>query len=97
MTRLFDAFVNFLDGQEPLLYYSNLSLKTEVVKTAFLIATLIISDILFVSMSSSSAAHQWLTLGREDLPAMDGLGPQLLYHHSPLLHRPWALQYVGQH
>ncbi|EED85569.1 predicted protein [Postia placenta Mad-698-R] len=47
VTRLFDAFVNFLDGQEPLLYYSDLSLTTEVVKTAFLIATLIISDILF--------------------------------------------------
>lgn len=48
VTRLFDAFVNFLDGQEPLLYYSDLSLTTEVVKTAFLIATLIISDILFI-------------------------------------------------
>ncbi|PCH44231.1 hypothetical protein WOLCODRAFT_138845 [Wolfiporia cocos MD-104 SS10] len=48
VTRLFDAFVNFMGGQEAMLYYMDLALTTEVVKTAFLIATLIVSDVLFI-------------------------------------------------
>ncbi|KAH9926913.1 uncharacterized protein B0H18DRAFT_1084865 [Fomitopsis serialis] len=46
--RLFDAFVNFHGGAAPLLYYENIALTTEAVKTAFLIATLIVCDILFI-------------------------------------------------
>ncbi len=52
VVRLFDAFVNWEGGTMPILYYSDLALTTEVVKTAFLIATLITSDVLFVSVSS---------------------------------------------
>jgi len=46
--RLFDAFVNFNGGAAPLLFYEDLASTTEAVKTAFLIATLIICDILFL-------------------------------------------------
>ncbi|KZT10077.1 uncharacterized protein LAESUDRAFT_673837 [Laetiporus sulphureus 93-53] len=48
VVRLFDAFVNWEGGTMPILYYSDLALTTEVVKTAFLIATLITSDVLFI-------------------------------------------------
>ncbi|KAH9930740.1 uncharacterized protein B0H18DRAFT_930395 [Fomitopsis serialis] len=46
--RLFDAFVNFMGGKVPLLYYSDLALTTEAVKIGFLIATIITCDILFI-------------------------------------------------
>ncbi|KAF4612669.1 hypothetical protein D9613_011881 [Agrocybe pediades] len=42
--RLFDAFINFNGGQTPILYYGDLRRTTEVMKTAFLVATLVISD-----------------------------------------------------
>ncbi|PCH44196.1 hypothetical protein WOLCODRAFT_138818 [Wolfiporia cocos MD-104 SS10] len=48
VTRFFQAFVLFEHGAVPLLFYSDLAQTTEVVKTAFLIATLIISDVMFV-------------------------------------------------
>ncbi|PCH44195.1 hypothetical protein WOLCODRAFT_138817 [Wolfiporia cocos MD-104 SS10] len=47
VVRLFDAFVHFEGGAAPTLYYSDLAQTTEVVKTAFVIATLVIADILF--------------------------------------------------
>ncbi|PCH38135.1 hypothetical protein WOLCODRAFT_58976, partial [Wolfiporia cocos MD-104 SS10] len=46
--RLFDALIRFEGGKEPLAFYSNLSEPTEIAKTAFLIATLIVSDVLFI-------------------------------------------------
>lgn len=48
VTRLFDAFISYMGGAVPLLFYANLSEPSEVVKTAVLIATLITSDVLFV-------------------------------------------------
>lgn len=57
IVRLFDAFIHFEQGQAPLLYYANLSMTTEVVKTAFVVSTLIISDILLVSAASVHYDH----------------------------------------
>ncbi|KZT68183.1 hypothetical protein DAEQUDRAFT_343721 [Daedalea quercina L-15889] len=57
VVRLFDAFVHFDKGQAALLYYADLALTTEVVKTAFVVATLIISDILLVY-------RLWIVWGR---------------------------------
>lgn len=48
VTRLFAAFVNFHGGNDPTYYLSNLSFATEIVKTAFFVVTLIISDVLFI-------------------------------------------------
>ena len=53
IVRMFDAFVHYKQGQAPLLYYADLSMTTEVVKTAFVVSTLIISDILLVSQASA--------------------------------------------
>ncbi|KZT10078.1 uncharacterized protein LAESUDRAFT_645450 [Laetiporus sulphureus 93-53] len=47
VVRFFQAFVLFEGGAAPELFYADLSQTTEVVKTAFLISTLIISDIMF--------------------------------------------------
>lgn len=49
--RAFDAFVNFQNGTQPLEFYGNLKDITEVVKTGWLMASLIIGDALVVSKS----------------------------------------------
>ncbi|THU83765.1 hypothetical protein K435DRAFT_843915 [Dendrothele bispora CBS 962.96] len=46
--RLFDAFVNFENGSKPLEFYADLSQLTEVVKTGFLMATLVIGDTMII-------------------------------------------------
>ncbi|PBK79300.1 hypothetical protein ARMGADRAFT_1021592 [Armillaria gallica] len=46
--RLFDAFVKFEGGTQPLEYYGNLSHITEVVKTGFLIGSLVTSDTMII-------------------------------------------------
>ncbi|KAK0461851.1 uncharacterized protein EV420DRAFT_1628289 [Desarmillaria tabescens] len=46
--RLFDAFVTFEDGKQPLEFYANLSHITEVVKTGFLMASLVIGDSMII-------------------------------------------------
>lgn len=48
-TRLFQAFVNYNGGTMPLAFYADLSQITEVVKTGFLMACLIICDAMIVS------------------------------------------------
>ncbi|CCM00256.1 uncharacterized protein FIBRA_02286 [Fibroporia radiculosa] len=48
VTRFFDAFINFEGGAAPTLFYSDLAQTTEVIKTAFLIATIVMSDLMFV-------------------------------------------------
>lgn len=47
--RLFDAFVNFKGGAEPIIAFADLSRSTEVVKTAFLVITVLTSDAMIVS------------------------------------------------
>lgn len=49
--RAFDAFVNFQNGTQPLEFYGNLKDITEVVKTGWLMASLVIGDALVVSKS----------------------------------------------
>ncbi|PBL02837.1 hypothetical protein ARMGADRAFT_1006162 [Armillaria gallica] len=46
--RLFDAFVTFEGGKQPLEFYANLSHITEVVKTGFLMASLVIGDSMII-------------------------------------------------
>lgn len=46
--RFFAAFVDSKNGAEPVLYYADLALTTEAIKTTFCIATLITCDILIV-------------------------------------------------
>ncbi|TFY63341.1 hypothetical protein EVJ58_g3307 [Rhodofomes roseus] len=46
--RAFDAFVNFMDGSEPIIAYADLSRKSEVAKTAFLVITVLISDAMII-------------------------------------------------
>ena len=46
--RLFEAYVGFENGAAPALYYADLALPTEAVKTAFCVTTLMICDILIV-------------------------------------------------
>jgi len=45
---LFDAFVNYNGGTEPLYIYANLALATEVVKSGLLVATLVTSDAMII-------------------------------------------------
>ncbi|KZT63170.1 hypothetical protein DAEQUDRAFT_185255 [Daedalea quercina L-15889] len=46
--RLFDAFINYMGGAEPLLVYADLSMKSEVAKTAFLVVTVLTSDAMII-------------------------------------------------
>ncbi|KAH9915758.1 uncharacterized protein B0H18DRAFT_89867 [Fomitopsis serialis] len=46
--RLFDAFITFMGGGEPIIAYADLSRKSEVAKTAFLIITVLISDAMII-------------------------------------------------
>ncbi|EPT01164.1 hypothetical protein FOMPIDRAFT_1121125 [Fomitopsis schrenkii] len=46
--RFFAAFVDSKNGAEPVLYYADLALTTEAIKTTFCIATLITCDILII-------------------------------------------------
>ncbi|EED80156.1 predicted protein [Postia placenta Mad-698-R] len=46
--RLFDAFVNYQGGSNPLYIYANLALPSEVVKSALLVGTLATSDAMIV-------------------------------------------------
>ncbi|KAK0447906.1 uncharacterized protein EV420DRAFT_1275981 [Desarmillaria tabescens] len=46
--RLFDAFVKFEGGTQPLKYSANLSQITEVVKTGFLIGSVVTSDAMII-------------------------------------------------
>lgn len=46
--RLFDAFVNYQGGSNPLYIYANLALPTEVVKSALLVGTLATSDAMII-------------------------------------------------
>jgi len=55
--RAFLAFVYFADGTSPLGFYGDLSQLTEVVKTGFLMATLIIGDALIIH-------RLWIVWGR---------------------------------
>ncbi|KZT00807.1 uncharacterized protein LAESUDRAFT_527375 [Laetiporus sulphureus 93-53] len=48
VVRLFDAFVNYEGGTKPLVAYGDLSFRTEVVKTAFLVMTILTSDIMII-------------------------------------------------
>lgn len=48
--RAFDAFVNFQNGTAPLEFYGNLKDITEVVKTGWLMSSLVIGDALVVSI-----------------------------------------------
>ncbi|PCH42396.1 hypothetical protein WOLCODRAFT_73087 [Wolfiporia cocos MD-104 SS10] len=46
--RLFDAFINYQGGAEPLIALADLSWRSEVVKTAFLVAAVLLSDIMII-------------------------------------------------
>ncbi|OBZ73540.1 hypothetical protein A0H81_05883 [Grifola frondosa] len=46
--RAFDAFINFEGGTQPLLFYGNLSDITEVVKTGFLMTSLVVGDAMII-------------------------------------------------
>ncbi|EPT05573.1 hypothetical protein FOMPIDRAFT_1110757 [Fomitopsis schrenkii] len=48
VVRLFDAFVNFKGGAEPIIAFADLSRSTEVVKTAFLVITVLTSDAMII-------------------------------------------------
>lgn len=52
--RLFEAFANFSGGIEPLLFYSNLASKSNVVSGAFCVATLMVTDSVLVSTQPSN-------------------------------------------
>ncbi|KAH9934677.1 uncharacterized protein B0H18DRAFT_483966 [Fomitopsis serialis] len=84
--RLFDAFVHFEEGQAALLYYSDLALTTEIVKTAFIIATVIISDILLVYRLWIVWGHNYFVIIIPSLTVV-GLsiaGPGVVYQLSQL-------------
>ena len=55
--RLFEAFVRLENRTAPALYYADLALTTEVVKTAFCFATLIVCDILIVRGRNLAGWH----------------------------------------
>ena len=63
--RLFDAFVNFQGGAEPIIAFADLSRLTEVVKTAFLVATVLISYAMIVSLPFQSACPQSPTISSQ--------------------------------
>ncbi|KZT73701.1 hypothetical protein DAEQUDRAFT_703475 [Daedalea quercina L-15889] len=46
--RIFDAFVNYMGGTEPIIALGDLSRLSEVIKTAFLVATVLISDAMII-------------------------------------------------
>jgi len=46
--RLFEAFVNFRGGTAALFYYADISLASEVTKSALLVATVIVSDAMII-------------------------------------------------
>ncbi|TFY55386.1 hypothetical protein EVJ58_g8291 [Rhodofomes roseus] len=48
VVRLFDAFVNYKGGAEPIIAFADLSMMTEVIKTAFLVVTVLISDAMII-------------------------------------------------
>ncbi|KAH7906259.1 hypothetical protein BJ138DRAFT_1163063 [Hygrophoropsis aurantiaca] len=48
VTRLFQAFVLYNDGSAPLSFYGDLSQLTEIVKTGFLMASLIVGDAMII-------------------------------------------------
>ncbi|KAJ7579079.1 hypothetical protein C8J56DRAFT_1110143 [Mycena floridula] len=60
--RLFDAFVNVNGGAAPVEYYVDLSETTEVVKTGFLGATLILSDSMIIYRLWIVWAHNHLVI-----------------------------------
>lgn len=55
--RLFEAFVNWQGGTDPIIAYADLSRLTEVIKTAFLVAIVLTSDAMIVRESSSYSTH----------------------------------------
>ncbi|KAJ7579074.1 hypothetical protein C8J56DRAFT_1110134 [Mycena floridula] len=46
--RIFDAFIHYKHGQSPEEYFGDISQMTEVVKTAFLMATMVLSDLMII-------------------------------------------------
>lgn len=56
MYRLFDAFIHYMGGKEPIIVYADLSRTSEVAKTGFLIITVLISDAMIVSTQSLCVA-----------------------------------------
>ncbi|KZT67777.1 hypothetical protein DAEQUDRAFT_766932 [Daedalea quercina L-15889] len=46
--RLFAAFVNFRGGTDPLYYYADIALTSEVAKCALLVATVLVSDAMII-------------------------------------------------
>ncbi|KAI0729490.1 hypothetical protein C8Q72DRAFT_777826 [Fomitopsis betulina] len=46
--RLFDAFIHYMGGKEPIIVYADLSRTSEVAKTGFLIITVLISDAMII-------------------------------------------------
>ncbi|KAF9543986.1 hypothetical protein CPC08DRAFT_700414 [Agrocybe pediades] len=56
--RLFDAFVNFNGGTMPLAYYADLRRITEVVKTGFLVSTVVTCDAIVVSAPAGTTIYR---------------------------------------
>ncbi|KAH9842709.1 uncharacterized protein C8Q71DRAFT_216452 [Rhodofomes roseus] len=86
VVRLFDAFVNFEQGQAALLYYADLALTTEIIKTAFVVTTLIISDILLVYRLWTVWGYNYYVIIIPSLTVL-GLsiaGPGVIYQLSQL-------------
>lgn len=52
VTRVFQAFVHYENGTAPLAFYADLAQLTEVMKTGFLMASLIVGDAMIVSIQT---------------------------------------------
>lgn len=68
MRRVFDAFVYYEAGQDPMQYYLTVEAPTQVIGTAFVVATVIVGDIILVSIPvfhySTPPSLTWLNPNR---------------------------------
>jgi hypothetical protein len=74
--RLFQAFVLFQKGTATLAFYADLTQRTEVVKTGFLMASLVIGDAMIVRISLPDDLAELTDSQLEDISLVDCLGIQ---------------------
>lgn len=85
VTRLFQAFVHYEGGSAPLEFYSDLSQSTEVIKTAFVVASLMVGDAMIVNILLK-ASFNCTDVFYIDLSPMDSLGLQQCRDRVSYLH-----------
>lgn len=66
--RLFDAFVYTNNGQAPSTYYLTIEAATHVAATAFVVASVIVGDIILVRTSPSLSCTTSYTCPTDHLP-----------------------------